>query len=32
MQAFAEQAMSLAEAFKKTAASEIKMPFKTSLE
>ena len=32
MQAFAEQAMSLAEAFTKTAASEIKMPFKTSLE
>jgi hypothetical protein len=32
MQAFAEQATSLAEAFTKTAASEIKMPFKTSLE
>jgi hypothetical protein len=32
MQAFAEQATSLAEAFTKTAASEVKMPFKTSLE
>jgi hypothetical protein len=32
MQAFAEQATSLAESFTKTAASEIKMPFKTSLE
>jgi hypothetical protein len=32
MQAFVEQATSLAEAFTKTAASEIKMPFKTSLE
>jgi hypothetical protein len=31
MQAFAEQATSLAEAFTKTAASEVKMPFKTSL-
>ena len=32
IQAFAEQATSLAESFTKTAASEIKMPFKTSLE
>jgi len=32
MQAFAEQATSLAESFRKTAASEIKMPFKRSLE
>jgi hypothetical protein len=32
MRAFAEQATSLAEAFTKTAASEVKMPFKTSLE
>ena len=32
MQVFAEQATSLAEAFTKTAASEAKMPFKTSLE
>jgi hypothetical protein len=32
MQAFAEQATSVAEAFTKTAASEVKMPFKTSLE
>jgi hypothetical protein len=31
-QTFAEQAKSLAEAFTKTAASEVKMPFKTSLE
>ena len=32
MQAFAEQATSLAEAFTKMATSEVKMPFKTSLE
>ena len=32
MQAFAEQATSLAESFTKTAASEVKLPFKTSLE
>jgi hypothetical protein len=32
MQIFAEQAKSLAEAFTKTAAREVKMPFKTSLE
>ena len=32
MQAFAEQATSLAEAFTKMATSKIKMPFKTSLE
>jgi hypothetical protein len=29
---FAEQATSLAEAFSKTAASEVKMPFKSSLD
>jgi hypothetical protein len=32
MQAFGEQATSLVEAFTKTASSEVKMPFKTSLE
>jgi hypothetical protein len=32
MQAFGEQATSLVEAFTKTATSEIKLPFKTSLE
>jgi hypothetical protein len=32
MQAFAEQATSLAEAFAKTATSEVKMPFKSSLD
>ena len=32
MQAFGEQTKSLAEAFIKTAANEVKMPFKTSLE
>src|ERR1700746_1454307 len=32
MQAFAERATSLVEAFTKTAGSEVKMPFKTSLE
>jgi len=32
MQAFAEQATSLAEAFTKMATSEVKMPFKTSLQ
>jgi hypothetical protein len=32
MQAFAGQATSLAEAFTKMATSEVKMPFKTSLE
>jgi hypothetical protein len=32
MQAFGEQAMSLAGAFAKTATNEVKMPFKTSLQ
>jgi len=32
MQAFAEQATSLIESFTKTATSEVKVPFKTSLE
>jgi hypothetical protein len=32
MQALGEQATSLAETFTRTAASEVKMPFKTSLE
>ena len=32
MQAFVEQATSLAEAFTKMATSEVKLPFKTSLE
>jgi|ERR1700733_9444112 hypothetical protein len=32
MKTFAEQATSLAEAFSKTAASEVKMPFKSSLD
>jgi hypothetical protein len=32
MQAFAEQVTSLAESFTKTAASEVELPFKTSLE
>ena len=32
MKTFAEQATSLSEAFSKTAASEVKMPFKSSLD